>query len=200
MTGVQTCALPIYAGVFEPSSSSYRSRWFCVVKKDGKSLRIVQSLKPLNAVTIQHSGVPPFTDLLAESFAGRACSSILDLFVGYDERALAEGSRDFTTFQTPYGPLRSTMLPMGWSNSVPIFHGDVTFILHEEIPKITQPFIDDVPIKGPVTRYIQANGEAETIPGEPRYTSFRMGTLPRHQPSSPAHEVLRRYILWVLGH
>ncbi|KAF8158828.1 hypothetical protein BJ912DRAFT_1105001 [Pholiota molesta] len=35
------------AGVMEPSNSSYRSRWFCVVKKDGK-LRIVQSLEPLN--------------------------------------------------------------------------------------------------------------------------------------------------------
>ena len=28
----------IDAGVYEPSSSSYRSKWFCVVKKDGKSL------------------------------------------------------------------------------------------------------------------------------------------------------------------
>ncbi|EJD47113.1 hypothetical protein AURDEDRAFT_62525, partial [Auricularia subglabra TFB-10046 SS5] len=30
----------IAAGVYEPSSSSYRSGWFCVMKKDGKSLRI----------------------------------------------------------------------------------------------------------------------------------------------------------------
>jgi hypothetical protein len=52
------------AGVYEPSNSSYRSRWFCVVKKDGTSLRLIHSLEPLNAVTIQHSGVPPFTDLL----------------------------------------------------------------------------------------------------------------------------------------
>jgi hypothetical protein len=62
----------IDAGVFELSNSSYRSRWFCVVKKDGKSLRIVQSLEPLNKVTIQQSGVPPFTDQLAEQFAGWA--------------------------------------------------------------------------------------------------------------------------------
>ena len=145
----------IDAGMFEPLSTLYQSCWFCVVKKDGKSLRIVQSLEPLNAVTIQQSGVSPFMNLLAESFAGRACGSILNLFVGYDKRALAEGSRDFTTFQTPYEPLRSTVLPMGWSNSVLIFQGDITFILHEEILKITQPFIDDVPIKGPATRYIQ---------------------------------------------
>jgi hypothetical protein len=26
------------AGVYEPSNSSYRSRWFCVIKKDGKNL------------------------------------------------------------------------------------------------------------------------------------------------------------------
>ena len=49
----------IDAGVFEPSNSSYRSRWFCMLKKDGKSLRIVQSLEPLNKVTIAHSGVSP---------------------------------------------------------------------------------------------------------------------------------------------
>ncbi|CDO77999.1 hypothetical protein BN946_scf184723.g6 [Trametes cinnabarina] len=28
----------IAAGVYEPSNSSYHSRWFCVLKKDGKSL------------------------------------------------------------------------------------------------------------------------------------------------------------------
>ncbi|KZV80956.1 hypothetical protein EXIGLDRAFT_567361, partial [Exidia glandulosa HHB12029] len=30
----------IKAGVYEPSNAAYRSKWFCVVKKDGKSLRI----------------------------------------------------------------------------------------------------------------------------------------------------------------
>ena len=154
----------IDAGVFEPSNSSYRSRWFCVVKKDGKSLRIVQSLEPLNKVTIAHSGVPPFTDQLAEQFAGRACNSMMDLYVGYDERALAESSRDLTTFQTPFGAMRLTTLPMGWTNSVPIFHDDVTHILQQEIPHVTLPYIDHVPVKGPVMMYIKENGEPETIP------------------------------------
>ena len=152
------------AGVFEPSNSSYRSRWFCVAKKDGVSLRMVQSLEPLNKVTIQHSGVPPFTDQVAEHFAGRACGSMMDLYVGYDERALATSSRDYTTFQSPFGALRLTTLPMGWTNSVPIFHDDVTHILQSEIPHVTQPYIDDVPVRGPATRYIQSNGEPETIP------------------------------------
>ncbi|KAJ3990949.1 hypothetical protein F5050DRAFT_1537266, partial [Lentinula boryana] len=54
----------IDAGVYEPSNSSYRSRWFGVLKKDGKSIRLVHSLEPLNKVTIQHSGLPPATDEL----------------------------------------------------------------------------------------------------------------------------------------
>ena len=39
---------------------------------------------------------------------------------------------------------------MGWTNSVPI-----------------SPYTDDVPIKGPQTRYILPNGEYETIPENP---------------------------------
>jgi hypothetical protein len=89
---------------------------------------------------------------------------MLDLYVGYDEQALAPSSRDLTTFQTPYGALRLTTLPMGWTNSVSIFHDDITYILQPEIPHVTQPYIDDIPVKGPLTRYIKDNREPETIP------------------------------------
>ena len=51
---------------------------------------------------------------------------------------------------------------MGWTNSVPIFHDDVTFILQPEIPDVTVPFIDDVAIKGPKSRYQLDDGSYET--------------------------------------
>lgn len=162
----------IKAGVLEKSCASYRGGWFTVVKKDGTSLRIVHSLEPLNAVTIAHSGVTPFTEHIAEQFAALACMGLLDLFVGYDERALAESSRDYTTFQTPFGALRLTTLPMGWTNSVPIFHDDVTHILQPEIPHTTIPYIDDVPVKGPRSRYILPSGDFETIPDNPGIRRF----------------------------
>lgn len=159
------------AGVYEPSNASYRSRWFTVAKKDGKSLRIVHSLEPLNAITIAHSGVTPATEELASKYAGRACGGMLDLYVGYDERLLAGESRDMTTFQTPFGALRLVTLPMGWTNSVPIFHEDVTAILKLEIPEFTSPYIDDVPIRGPSTRY-EIEGGYETIPENPGIRRF----------------------------
>jgi hypothetical protein len=76
----------IASGVYKESNSSYRSRWLCVPKKDGKSLQIVHDLQPLNnKVTITDSSVPPLTEHFAESFAGRACYSSLDLFVSFDQ-------------------------------------------------------------------------------------------------------------------
>jgi len=154
----------INTSIFKPSNSSYCSRWFCVVKKDSTLLRIVQSLKPLNAVTLAYSGIPPFTEQLAKQFAGRACGGMLNLYVGYDEWALAKTSRDYTTFQMPFGALQLTTLPMGWMNLVPIFHDDITHILWSKIPHYTVPYIDDVPIKGPESQYIQFNGTFKMIP------------------------------------
>jgi hypothetical protein len=42
--------------------------------------------------------------------------------------------------------------------------GDINYILRDEIPLFTVPFIDDVTIKGPVTCYENADGIYETIP------------------------------------
>src|SRR5467141_2832333 len=42
--------------VYERSNSSYWLKWFCVLKKDRKSLRIIHNLQPLNAVKIKDSG------------------------------------------------------------------------------------------------------------------------------------------------
>jgi hypothetical protein len=99
------------------------------LKKDGKALLLVHSLKPLNHVTIQHFSISPIPEHLAEQFGGQACGGMLDLYVGYDERLIAETSRDYTTFQMPFGTLRLVTFPMGWMNSVLIFHDNITFIL-----------------------------------------------------------------------
>ena len=159
------------AGVYEHSDASYRSRWFCVAKKNG-SLRLVHDLQPLNAVTVRNSGVPPLADQLIESMAGRACYSMLDLFVGYDHRSLDVSSRDLTTIQSPIGALRLTRLPQGWTNAVTIFHEDVTFILEPEIPHVAWPFVDDCGIKGPASRFETEDGGYEVIPGNDGIRKF----------------------------
>jgi hypothetical protein len=178
----------VAAGVYEPSDASYRSRWFCVKKKNG-SLRIVHDLQPLNAVTIRNTAVPPFVDQFVESMAARACYSMLDLFVGYDHQKLDVSSRDLTSFQTPLGAFRCTVLPQGATNTVAIFHGDMTFILEPEIPHVAKAFVDDTAIRGPASRYETANGRYETIPENPGIRHFIWEHL------NDVHRVIHR-----LGH
>jgi hypothetical protein len=80
--------------------------------------------------------------------------------------------RDYTTFQTPFGALQLVTLPMGWMNSVLIFHDDVTFILQAEIPHVTIPYINDISIKGLMTMYQKVDDSYETIPENPGICRF----------------------------
>ena len=159
------------AGVYEPSQSSYRSRWFCVLKKNGK-LRIVHDLQPLNKVSIRDAGLPPILDDFVEPFAGRQCYTVFDLFWGFDARKVHPACRDLTAFLTPLGLLRITSMPTGYTNSPAEFQQCMVFILQHEIPHVANIFIDDLPIKGPVSQYLDHNGKPETLSENPGIWRF----------------------------
>jgi hypothetical protein len=61
---------------------------------------------------------------------------------------------------------------MGWTNSILIFHDDVTFILQAEIHHVTIPYIDDVPIKGLTTMYQKVDDSYKTILENPGICRF----------------------------
>ena len=159
------------AGVYEPSQSSYRSRWFCVLKKNGK-LRIVHDLQPLNKVTIRDAGLPPNLDNFVEPFAGHQCYTVFDLYWGFDARKVDPKSRDLTAFMTPLGLLRITSLPTGFTNSPAEFQACMSFILQPEIPHIADIFIDDLPIKGPKSLYEDKDGKPGTLKENPGIRRF----------------------------
>ena len=97
---------------------------------------------------------------------------MLDLFVGYDHHTLDIALCDLTTIQSPNGALRLTCLPQGWTNTVAIFHEDVTFILESEIPHVAWPFVDDCSIKGPALHYETEDSGYEVIPENPGIRKF----------------------------
>jgi hypothetical protein len=82
---VKTIRDKIVSGAYELSNAAYCSRWFCVIKQDGSSLRIVHDLCPFNAVTIRDASIQPIMEQLVESFGAHACYASLDLFVTYDQ-------------------------------------------------------------------------------------------------------------------
>lgn len=135
-----------------------------MVKKYGKSLRLVHSLELLNRVTIAHSGLLSAMEKLADEFVRCVCGGMFDLYMGYNERLLDVESRDYTTFQMLFGALRLITLPVGWTNSVPIFHDNITYILRDKILHVTKPYIDGVQVKGPKSRYKEPDRSNEIIP------------------------------------
>jgi hypothetical protein len=52
-----------------------------------------------------------------------------------------------------------------------IQQADLTHILQPEIPHLTMPFIDDVPVKGPATHY-ETENSLKTIPENPHIRWF----------------------------
>ena len=161
----------IKAGVYEEAQSSYRSRWFCVKKKTG-DLRIVHDLQKLNGVSIKDSGVPPILEEFVEAYAGRSIYTVLDMYWGFYARMLDKDSRDMTAFQTPLGVLRIASLPMGYTNSPAEFQACMMFLLQDEVPNTAGVFIDDIPIKGPATKYLGKDGKEECIPQNPKIRRY----------------------------
>jgi hypothetical protein len=113
----------------------------------------------------------PYVELFAEQCAGCAIYTMMDLFVGFDHRALAEESRNITTFQTPLGTFRLTVLPQGWTDSPAVFQNDVAFILQEET-EIAPNFQDDINVLSPHTRYELTDGTHEVLSANPGIRRF----------------------------
>jgi len=163
--------LKIAAGVYEQSQSSYRSRWFVVLKKNGK-LRIVHDLQPLNKVSVRDAGTLPILDDFVDGFAGHQCYTVFDLYSGFDARKIHIKSRELTAFMTPLGLLQLTVLPQGFTNSPAEFQKCMVMVLQDEIPNTANIFIDDLPIKGPRTQYLDEGGKPEVLKENPGIRRF----------------------------
>ena len=154
------------AGKYELSTSSYRSAFFAVEKKNNL-LRIVHDLQPLNRVTIRDSSLPPRIDDMIEDFKGHAFYFIADLKAGYDAVILAKESRDLTAFHAyNFGLMRLTSLPQGYTNSMQEFCRRTSHMV-SPIKDNVKVFVDDIAGKGPKSRY----GE-ETLADNPDIRRF----------------------------
>ena len=117
----------IALGVYELFNSLYQSKWFCVMKKNG-SVHIVHDLQPLNAIIVKDTASLPY-EHFAEQCAGHSIYTLMDLFIEFDHHSLVKECHDLITFQTLFGILHLTSLPLEWTDSPAIFQNNVAFIL-----------------------------------------------------------------------
>ncbi|GBG65205.1 hypothetical protein CBR_g49997 [Chara braunii] len=134
--------------VADYSSGPYASPWFCFIKPNG-TLRWVQDLQRLNAVTVRGAGGLPNADALSESCAGRPIISLIDLYSRYDQFPVYPPDRPVTAMHTSRGLIHMNVAPQGWTNAVAMVQRHVIRAMQTVSPHITQPYIDDLAVKGP---------------------------------------------------
>ncbi|GBG81929.1 hypothetical protein CBR_g34111 [Chara braunii] len=132
--------------VAEPTASPYANKWF-FFRKPNKTLRWIQDLQKLNAMTIRDAGSLPQADLLAESHAGRSIYSLIDLYSGYDQLPLDVKDRPYTAMHTPVEQLQMQVTPMGFTNIVAETQRRMFAVAGDMFPEKYESYIDDNPIK-----------------------------------------------------
>ncbi|GBG61430.1 hypothetical protein CBR_g21775 [Chara braunii] len=149
--------------VADYSSGPYASPWFCFIKPN-RTLRWVQDLQRLNAVTVRDAGGLPNADALSEACAGRAIISLIDLYSGYDQFPVYLSDRPMMAMHTPRGLIHMNVAPQGWTNAVAMVQRHMMRAMQPVSPHITQPYIDDLAVKGS-----KVKDEQEVMPGIKRF-------------------------------
>ncbi|GBG59856.1 hypothetical protein CBR_g66663 [Chara braunii] len=121
---------------------------------------VAQDLQRLNAVMVRDAGGLPNADALSESCARRPIISIIDLYSGYDQFPVYPPDRPVTAMHTPRGLIHMNVAPQGWTNAVAMVHRHMIRAMQTVSPHVTQPYIDDLAVKGP-----KEKEEDEVMPG-----------------------------------
>ncbi|GBG92188.1 hypothetical protein CBR_g54633 [Chara braunii] len=123
-------------------------------------IRIHTDLQLLNAVTVRDVGGLSNADALSESCAGRPIISVIDLYSGYDQFPVYPPDRPVTAMHTARGLIHMNVASQGWTNAVAMVQRHMIRAMQTVSPHITQPYIDDLAVKGP-----KEKEEDEVVPG-----------------------------------
>ncbi|GBG65824.1 hypothetical protein CBR_g53795 [Chara braunii] len=111
-----------------------------------------KDLQRLNAVTVRDAGGLPNADALSESCAGRPVISLINLYSGYDQFLVYPPDRPVIAMSTPRRLIHMNIAAQGWTNAVAMVQRHMIRAMQTVSPHITQPYIDDLAVKGPRER------------------------------------------------
>ncbi|GBG78880.1 hypothetical protein CBR_g28595 [Chara braunii] len=142
------------------------------IRKPNKTLKWIQDLQKLNAVTIRDTGSLPQAELLAEPHAGRSIYSLVDLYSGYDQLPLDARDRPYTAMHTSVGQLQMQVTPIGFTNAVAEAQRRMFAVTGDMFPEKCEPYIDDNPVKGTRTRQRSSQNYKPIDPTVGRWIGF----------------------------
>ena len=104
-------------GIIEKSMSPWASALVPCKKKNSDSLRWALDFRKLNELTIKDRFPLNSIDSNLHKLSGSSVFSCLDAIGAFHSLVVAEESRDYTSFVTPFGSYRFVRLPFGLSNA-----------------------------------------------------------------------------------
>ncbi|GBG79093.1 hypothetical protein CBR_g28809 [Chara braunii] len=146
--------------VLSPSLNDVNKAMEVVAAHDMADPEAIKDLQRMNAVTVRDAAGLPNADALSESCAGRPIISLIDLYSGYDQFPVYPPDRLVTAMHTPRGLIHMNVAPQGWTNAVAMVQRHMIRVS----PHITQPYIDDLAVKGS-----KEKEEDEVMPGVRRF-------------------------------
>lgn len=118
-------------GWIKPRYSPYAVPILFVKKKDG-GLRMCSDFRRVNEATIPIQYQLPRLEELLGSIQGAEYLSLLDLRNGYWQVRMAEESKDYTCFKTPFGTYGWEVMTFGMKNAGPVFQENMRRIFEDE--------------------------------------------------------------------
>lgn len=131
------------AGIIRPSTSTFASPLTIAPKSDG-SFRLCTDYRAVNKQTDIFPFPMPHVDDIINDTGGCAVFSCLDLCKGFWQVPLAEETKQYTAFVTPFDLYEYNRLPFGWKNSSAWFQKLMTSVLEPYIGKFVHVYIDDI--------------------------------------------------------
>ena len=130
-------------GIIRKSSSPFNFPLLAVPKKDG-SYRVCVDFRKLNDKTVPDRYPAACLSDLVSGIGGKKIYSSTDLLQGFLQVPLAETSKPYTAFSTPYGHWEFERMPFGLRDSPKTFTRLVNTIFHGMIGKSVFIYMDDL--------------------------------------------------------
>ena len=122
----------IRKGWIERSSGEWASPVLLIRKKNG-GWRLVVDYRQLNVRTLADQYPLPRIDCLLDRMRNKCWFSAMDLAQGYHQLGLPEHTRDMTSFTTPLGLFRYTVVPMGLKQAPAWFSRRMQEVFHHVV-------------------------------------------------------------------
>lgn len=133
------------SGVMRPSKSDWAAAPHFVMKKTGEK-RMVINYTELNKCMIADAYPIPLVWDNLRRCAGKKYYITLDMFAGFWNVPLEEGSKKYTAFITPFGTYEFNVIPFGIKNSPTTFQRAVDRCLEGLLGEHVLVYIDDIVI------------------------------------------------------